>query len=71
VLLLLLLLLFGNSVVVKLELGLVDVMLLVDKSMIGAFVYVPFVALDDPLTTFVAVDVDVGDGELDDTLYGI
>jgi hypothetical protein len=62
---------------VKPDVGLVDVMLLVDKSIIGVFDVVPLlfvVPFPPPLFTFgpdasdpVGV-VDVGDGELDDAL---
>jgi hypothetical protein len=55
---------------VKPDAGLVDVMLLVDKSIIGAFEVVTLEFAADE--TLVASDpgavVDVGDGELDDAL---
>lgn len=48
--------------------GLVDVMLLVDKSITGAFDGVPVLLAVFELPVTMVVVVEVGDGELDDVL---
>ena len=58
-------LLSAYSVVENPVFELVDVMVFVDKSMIGAFVMLLLL-----LTIAAVAVVDVGDGELDDALYG-
>lgn len=51
------------------EFELVEVIVFVDKSITGAFELVMLLLFAEPVTTD-AVDVEVGEGELDDVLYG-
>lgn len=52
------------------EFELVEVIVLVDKSMIGAFAFVMLLLLFVEPFTAEAVVVEVGEGELVDVLYG-
>lgn len=52
------------------EFELVEVIVFVDKSIIGAFEFVMLLLLLAEPVTDVAAVVDVGDGELVDALYG-
>lgn len=52
------------------EFELVEVIVFVDKSMTGAFGFVMLLLLLVEPVTAEAVDVDVGEGELADALYG-
>lgn len=62
-------LLIEYSDVEKPEFELVEVIVFVDKSITGAFELVMLLLFAEPVTTD-AVDVEVGEGELDDVLYG-
>lgn len=52
------------------EFELVEVIVFVDKSMIGPFKFVAFTVMLDVPVAAEGVVVDVGEGELDDALYG-